>query len=171
MNQDTSDAGHIRKTAPVYLVWSGEMMFDAPLERAWTHVINYPSWQNYSTVKHITGEVGKEGEVVLLSKDEKGFEFPPYFARTIKLEPPHRVIWKTYPEKSSPGNEFFGIVEFRLDEVDGKTRYWFQSLYEFLVPYENEDELDQFRKQQDDNMSTLYESIYPKLRKLIEQRR
>jgi len=158
------------KIAPVHLVWNGEMLFDAPLQHVWRHVIDYPSWQNYSAVEHVSGPTGQEGEVVLLKKDEKGFEFPPYYARTIKREPPNWVIWKTYPQIVTPENDFFGIVEFRLNEIGDKTRYWFQSLYEFSVRYEDERELDEFRRRQHDNMTTLYASIYPKLKKLVERR-
>jgi hypothetical protein len=169
VNREASALNSDRKIAPVDLVWNGEMLFDAPLEVVWRYVIDYPSWQNYSSVTHISGKAGGEGEVVLLRKDEKGFEFPPYYARTIKLQPPRWVIWKTYPVNASAENSFAGVVEFKLDKVDGKTRYWFQSVYEFAVPYQDDRELDDFRKRQNDNMLTLYASINPKLKKLIEQ--
>jgi hypothetical protein len=158
------------KVAAVDLVWNGEWTFDAPLHDVWRHVIDYPSWQNYSSVEHVSGQVGCEGEVVLLRKDEPGFEFPPYYARTIKLDPPHWVIWKTFPMRASPENQFSGIVEFRLNEASGRTRYWFQSIYEFSVPHTEEAELHKFRQRQNANMLRLYDSIYPKLQALIGSR-
>src|SRR5579859_3780402 len=111
-----------RKTAPVDLVWNGEMLFDAGIEDVWRHLINYSSWQDYSVVQHVSGEAGQEGEVVLLNKVEPGFTFPAYFARTIKLEPPRRVIWKTYPQSTEPDIDFSGIIEFRLNQEGPQTR-------------------------------------------------
>lgn len=152
---------------PVYLVWNGEMSFDAPRDLVWRHVIDYPSWQQYSRVERLAGRAGQEGELVMLVKEEKGFEFPPYYARTIKLEAPRRVIWKTYPERGQEV-DFFGIVEYQLDEIPGGTRLRYDTLYEFLVPYRDERELEEYRKQQYDNFGALFALILPKLRKAVE---
>src|SRR5262245_35649011 len=88
-----------RKIAPVYLLWEEERLIQAAPQGVWSHVLTYPSWQNYPIMQHSTGTAGTEGEVVLLKKDDAGFEFPPYYARTIKLDPGSRIVWKTYPEK------------------------------------------------------------------------
>lgn len=157
-----------RKIAPVYLLWEGDLILDSPIKDAWPHVINYPSWQNYSSVEHISGEPGQEGEVVLLKKDEEGFTFPPYCTRTIKLDPACRVIWKTYPAEPTEENDFFGIVDFSLHEMNGKTRFSYKTLYEFLVPYRNENDLHTFREQQYDNFEALFSSILPKLQEQVK---
>lgn len=149
--------------APVYLFWEGETLLDAPVERAWPHVIDYPSWQSYSLVQHVSGPPGEEGEVVLLKKEEGG-EFPPYYARTIKLEPGRRIVWKTYPQIRAEGNDYFGIVEFRLLSAGGKTRFCHESLYEFMVPYRDESELEAFRKRSYEGAAMMFESILPKLK-------
>src|SRR5688572_4451745 len=130
------------KTTPVYLFWNGEMLLDAPVDKAWKHVLDYPSWQSYSSVEHVSGPPSQDGEVVRLRKDEKGFAFPPYYARTIKLDPPRRVVWKTYPESTGGQGDFFGIVEFQLHEAQGKTRFCYNTIYEFLVPHAEEAELE-----------------------------
>jgi hypothetical protein len=153
---------------PVYLVLSGEFVIDASTAEVWRHVVNYPSWQNYSSVQHISGQPGGEGEVVLLRKEEKGFTFPPYYARTIRLEPERRAIWKTYPEKRSPATDFFGIVEFGLDDWKGKTRFSYDTLYEFMVPYTHKQELEVFRHRERENFETLLATIFPKLKVLAE---
>lgn len=155
--------------APVYLFWEGEMLLDAPVRLAWPHVIDYPSWQSYSSVEHISGAMGQEGEVVLLRKEEVGFEFPPYYARTLKLEPQRRVVWKTYPQQAAAGNDFFGIVEFKLFEAQQKTRFCYNTLYEFQVPYRQEGELEAFRNQQYENFGRLFEAILPKLKKRVSE--
>jgi hypothetical protein len=155
---------------PVYLVWNGTTLLDAPVARAWPHVINYTAWQHYPVAEHISGAPGREGEVVLLKKDEAGFSFPPYYARTIKLDPPRRVIWKTYPLQGTQGPHFFGIVDFRLVEVDnGKTRFCYDFLYEFLMPGTDESELEAFRTSSYKNTEQMFASILPKLQKLVEQ--
>ena len=156
-----------RKIGPVYLFWNGETTLDSPVKAAWPHVLNYPSWQNYSTVQTISGKPGQEGEVVVLRKDEMGIQFPPYCARTILLQPEHRVVWKTWPQQRSEELDFFGIVEFRLYAADSdKTRFVYNTVYEFMVPYRQESELQTFREQQYQNFELLFSSILPKLKAL-----
>lgn len=154
---------------PAYLVWNGETMLDASIDRAWPHVLNYTAWQHYPISQHVSGEPGKEGEVVLLKKDEAGFSFPPYYARTIKLDPPRRVIWKTYPQESSAGPQFFGIVDFKLFDAGGSTRFCYDFIYEFLMPFEKDHELEAFRKKSTADTEAMFASILPKLRTLIAQ--
>lgn len=156
-------------SVPVYLVWHGETMLNAPIERCWPHVLNYTSWQHYPVAQPVSGERGKEGEVVLLKKDEAGFTFPPYYARTIKLEPRRRIIWKTWPETATPELDFFGIVDFTLHEAKGKTRFCYDFLYELLVPARGESELEELRKQQYANTEAMFAAILPKLKKLVEE--
>jgi hypothetical protein len=170
MNQHALNTNDSLKITPFYLVRKGEMIIDSPVKATWPHVINYPSWQNFPTIKRISGEPGLEGEVVLLRKEEEGFSFPAYFARTIKLEPERRVIWKTYPEQQAPEVEFFGIVEFRLVPIETQTRFCFDFLYEFLVPHRGETELAMFQKRQQDNFTALFAATFPKLKSLVEKR-
>lgn len=155
---------------PVYIVVGGDLMIGAPIAEVWHHVLNYPSWQNFPVVKHISGDPGGEGEVVLLRKDEKGFVFPAYYARTIKIEPRRRIIWKTYPEERAPNSDFFGIVDFRLEERGGKTLFSNSLLYEFLVSYTDKSELEAFRSKQLENFDTLGSAVFPKLKALAEKR-
>lgn len=169
MDVQASRADEACRIEPVYLFWNGEIMLDAPVRIAWPHVINYPSWQNYSSVQHISGPVEQEGEVVLLRKEEAGFEFPAYYARTLKLEPERRVVWKTYPQHAAPGNDFFGIVEFRLYEEQPKTRFCYNTLYEFQVPHRHVSELEVFRTQQYENFGRLFDAILPKLKKMVAE--
>lgn len=140
-------------------------MLEASPEKVWPHVLDYPSWQNYAIVQHVSGTPGQEGEVVLLQKDELGIKSTPYLARTIKLDPGRRVIWKTYRENA----DYFGIVEFRIDEVQGKTRFCWNLLYEYVIPYEHESELAAFRKQQYEYFETLSSVVFPKLKNRVEK--
>ena len=155
--------------SPVYVLVEGQMTLNATAAQTWPHVINYLSWQNYSIAKHISGEVGKEGEVVLLKKDESGASSTPYYARTIKVEPERRVVWKIFREHSTEGGWTFGIVSFRLDEIDGKTRFSYDLMYEFDAPTADEDELRLFKEQQHRNYQTLLSSILPKLKIRVEE--
>lgn len=169
MNLSTSEVYGADRLVPVYLVFNGETLLEAPVKDAWPHVINYTAWQNYPIAQHISGKVGQEGEVVLLKKDETGFTFPPYYARTIKLEPPHRIIWKTYPEKATPELDFFGIVDFTLHEEQRKTRFYYNFLYELRMPARSESELEEFRDQQHANTEAMFTAILPKLKRLVEK--
>jgi Polyketide cyclase / dehydrase and lipid transport len=146
---------------PVYLMADGELILDAPPDSSWPHVIDYTSWQGFSAVEHVSGRRGEAGELVLLRKEEPGFEFPPYFARTIKIDPGVRVIWKTYPADGSAS--FFGIVDYRLEPEGGSTRFVWSVLYEFLVPSAPDEELEEVQRQQYDNFQRLFDSVFPKL--------
>lgn len=169
MNAQTTETDGAPNVAPVYLVMEGEFRIEAPLKAVWSHVLNYPSWQNFPVHKHVSGPPAGEGEVVMLRKEEKGFTFPAYYALTIKLDPESRVLWKTYPAEKGSEVEFFGIVEFRVREAQGGTRFSYNFLYEFQVPYQQESELEAFRKQQYENFTILLSSIFPKLKRLAEQ--
>lgn len=169
MDIDTAGGNDVPKIAPVYFVRNGEVMLDASVRHAWPYVVNYPSWQNYSIVQHVSGEPGEEGEVVLLKKEEGISAFPPYYARTIKLEPEKRIIWKTYPEKKNQGRDYFGFVEFRVYDAQGRTRFCYNTLYEFLLSYRDEGELDAFRRQQNENAESVYSTVFLKLKELVEK--
>ena len=169
-NGDETQAD-VRSVAPVYLVWSGETTLNCSISEAWPHVVNYSSWQTYSTVQHVSGEPDREGEVVLLKKDEKGAAgYPPYYARTVKRDEGRRIIWKCYPQEVPKEGDFYGFVEFRVSEQGGKTLFWYNLIYEFQVPYQNISELVSFQKQQYLNAETLFEVILPKLKALVESR-
>jgi hypothetical protein len=114
--------------------------------------------------QHISGRPGQEGEVVLLKKEEEGFTTPPYYARTIKLDPGHKVIWKVFFDNEI---DFFGIVEFEVHEANDKTRFEYNLLYEWLVSYSDESELDSFRQQQYDRYEIMISTIFPKLQQLV----
>jgi hypothetical protein len=159
------------KVAPVYVVLEGELLIDAPVEFTWPYVVDYPSWQDYSRVETVSGKHGEQGEVLLLIKEEEGFEFPPYYARIIRLEPNRRFLGKTWPIETNDENDFFGIVDFRIEDAGGKTRFIYNTLYEFNVRYEHEDELEAVRQSQQQNFEKLISAVMPKLKELVERRR
>lgn len=154
--------------SPVYLYWEGEIPLGAPVEKAWRHLIDYPSWQNFSLVQHVSGEVGQEGEVVRLQKAEANFTFPPYYARTIRLQPGHRVTWKVYLEERTPQTNFFGIVDFIVFPEAEQTRLAHRCLYEFWVPHETLEELESFRRRTYQEFDAVFAVTWPKLKTLVE---
>jgi hypothetical protein len=158
----------MKSSTPIYQVWDGELLIEAPLQTVWRNMLDYPSWQHFPTVKHLSGEPGQEGELVMLKKVEKGFEFPAYHAYTIKLEPLRRVIWKVYLETGVEPYEFFGIVEFEVDAVAHQTLFSYHLLYEFLLPTDDRVAVEQFREQQHESFSALVTQIFPNLKKLSE---
>jgi hypothetical protein len=163
---DTPDMqGSGARRAHVYIVREGSMFIGAPVKEVWRLALDYPSWQNYSIVRHISGEPGGEGEVVLLKKEEAGVQTTPYYARTIKLEPKRRVIWKTFRDDT----DYFGIVEFRVEGKDGGSQFSFNVLYEHVVTYNDEADVDAFRIRQYGNVDTLFSTILPKLKNLAEE--
>jgi len=163
MSLETAAADGIHRIAPVYLVWHGEFTLDAPPEEVWRHVINYTSWQNYSTVRHVSGERGQEGEVVLLQKDD----LRPYYARTVKLDPGSRIVWKTFPQERTEENDFFGFVDFKVRDVQGRGCFCYDNLYEFRVRHREQTELDQFRQQLHEKAEVMFATILPKLQSVV----
>jgi len=155
---------------PVYLVLDGEMILNAPVKESWPHVMNYASWQDYSIVRHLSGEPGKEGELVMLKKEDLA-SFPPFYARTIKLEPECRVIWKTYAEDDGRSCGFFGIVEFRISELERKTRFSYSVVYEFPVSSHDEGEIALLRRQRYEEYEAMLSQVLPKLKRLVEASR
>jgi hypothetical protein len=168
MNASASNTDDGRKVAPVYVLWNGETTLDSSIENAWPHVIDYASWQNYSIVEHVSGERGQEGQVMRLKKDELGPAFPPYYARTIKLDPQRRIVWKVYPETPGQALDYFGIVDFKLYEASGKVRFRYDMVYEYLLPYQDEAELSAFRRMKYENLEKLLAAVLPKLKTLVE---
>jgi hypothetical protein len=160
-----------RRIAPVYVLLDHEMLLDAPIADAWPHIVNYPSWQNYSSVERISGQQGCVGEVVALRKEEKGFAFPPYYARTLRIDAPTRIVWKTFLAQGAHEIDRFGIVDFRLIDLGERTRFCSHLVYEFLVPYRDECEVSAFQRQQEENFKALHAATRPKLQALIEKRR
>jgi hypothetical protein len=77
----------------------------------------------------------------------------------------------TWPVEINDENDFFGIVDFRLEDAGGTTRFIYDVLYEFNVRYEHEDELDAARKTQEQNFGILTSSVLPKLKELVERSR
>lgn len=146
----------------VYVVRRGDLELEAPVERVWPELLSYTSWQNYSVVQHISGEPGGEGEVVLLQKDEKGSSSLPYYARTVKIDPLERVIWKTFRE----GHDYSGIVEFEIDDLGGRTRFSYRTLYEHVFP--SAAEAEAFRSERETGFTTLTSTVFPQLKRLVE---
>lgn len=153
-----------QETTHVYTVHRGDMMIDAPVERVWPWVIDYASWQNYSIQENVSGEPGAEGEVVRLKKDEPGSSGTPYLARTILIEPERRIIWKTFMEDAP----YFGIVEFEVEDVDGRTRFSYRTLYENVLPTTDPDEVAEFRRERTVGIEEMVASIFPKLKEYAE---
>jgi hypothetical protein len=161
---EAPESNAARKYEPVYLIRDLEITFDAPPERAWPHVVDYSSWQDYPTVQHISGEPGQEGELVLM---EKAGVATPYYTKTIKLDPGRRIVWKCYPETPTEGNDYFGFVDFRVIGVEGGSCFRSEAIFEFMVPYENESELDAFREQLSAGEEKLLVSLQ-RLKELVE---
>jgi uncharacterized protein YndB with AHSA1/START domain len=171
MSAATPESSNPVKIEPVYMFWDTELLIQAPAKDVWPHLVDYKSWQTYSLLERVSGKPGEVGEVMRMRKDEKGFVFPTYYARTIKIEPGHRIVWKTFMDKGATDVDRFGIVDFRLyEKPDGTTLFRDHLIYEFLVPYRDESELDAFREQQNKNMETLFSVTRPKLKKLVEKR-
>jgi uncharacterized protein YndB with AHSA1/START domain len=152
------------RIATLYVVFENEVTFAAPREQAWPHVLAYPTWQTYSRVEHVSGEPGGEGEVVLLEKD--GYPFP-IRAQTIKLDPGRRFMGKVGAAEPSEGNDWFGFVDFRLEDAEGGSSLRVNSVYEHRVPYEDARELAEFHAAQAAVDETFKTSLQ-KLKALVE---
>jgi hypothetical protein len=143
--------GQTRQMGTVDLVSYRELLLDAPINDAWRRAIDYPSWQGYTNLEHVSGPAGQEGEVCLISKPEGVLVWQPKYIRTVKLDPPRQVIWKIYsPMKGSKWDyEFTATVEYRLTQKEAhKTQLAIQVIKEYLVPYAHDSELDEVRRRE-----------------------
>jgi len=155
---------------PVFMILDNETILPASPEEVWPTLLDYPTWQNYSEVRRISGVIGEVDEVVALIKKEKGFVFPPYYARTLKIDPPRRIVWRTFIDKGADPIDRSGIVDFRLYPCAEGSRFCTHLYYEYLVPHDTEEELVAFRASQEVNFRTLQAATRPKLLALIEAR-
>lgn len=150
--QQDVDAGAARKRGTVDIVSVQDLILNGPIAEVWPIAVDYPSWQAYIHRELVAGRAGEEGEVFLIGKDDDELAGQRKYCRTVKLDPPHQVIWRIYSE---PGGgdweyEFAGTVEYRLTETDNgqKTRFVIQVIKEFVVPYEDEAELVEVQKRE-----------------------
>lgn len=164
MRDPTDDASQ----DPTYVVLNGAAMLEADAKAAWAHIINYPSWQNYSIVQYVSGKAGQEGELLLLKKEERGASSTAYYARTVKIEPERRIIWKIFREKPAEGEATFGIVDFSVQAAEGGSLFTYRLFYEFASPQGGEDDLELFREQKQQGIKNLLAAVIPKLEALVK---
>jgi hypothetical protein len=172
MEEDAMSSISTVKDSPVYVIMDGGFSLDASVDVAWGSVVDFPSWQGFSSIERISGVIGAEEEVFLLVKNGESFDFPPFYARTLRVEPHRRIIWKTFPADVLEGTGFVGIVEFRLESAEaGTSRFSYHSIYEFNGPFSSEAERLSFRNAQYDDFSNEWKLIGPKLEELVVARR
>jgi hypothetical protein len=153
-----------KNSAPVYVVRRGDLIISAPIAIVWQHVLDFPTWQKYSIVESVSGEPGKEGEVLHLKKDE-GLDMEAYYARTIRLEHESRALWKTF----RPGEPYFGVVDFNVERIDDETtRFFYNVFYEFVVEYGDPAELAAFEAHINGNFDVLTQVVLPRLKTVAE---
>lgn len=152
--------------SPIYLLWTRQIILDAPPAHAWPFLIDFTAWQNYPIAEHVSGPRGGEGEVVLLKKDETGFSFPPYFARTCILDAPHRVVWKTYPNEGPEPQSFVGIVDFSMQAIGEGAKLSLQLFYE-MNPTPEVADVQAFRADYYRSTSEMFDAVLPRLQRLV----
>ena len=158
------------KITTVDMIVEGEIELDCSVARVWPSIMNYTSWQNFTHAEHISGVEGGEGEIVLLCKREKGTDiYPPYYARTMLIEPEKRFIWKTYFEQENSAFDFSGIVDFRLKDQLGSTLFTYNMYYEYFVKNLSEEERVKFKKDRLADFNIMMPTILGKLKTLVEQ--
>jgi hypothetical protein len=157
-----------RKIGIVDVVQSREWQLNAPVGEVWRGVIDYPSWQGYPSVQHISGPVGQEGEIVRLEKPKGEFFWRPKYCRTVKLDPLRPVIWKVDSIEAPDDLKWSASVDYRLHmQEDGKTKLQCQVIKEFVVPYENERELDEVCKRENEQQGAYMDANFPRLEALL----
>lgn len=156
--------------APAYMVLDGSLTLAGPVEDVWPIVLDFPGWQDFSSSETVSGTPGAVREVTLLKKEEPGLEsFPPYYARTVKIVPRERIIWKTFPQRSSADDPtFFGIVDFRLEPRGNETLFIYNVFYEFVVNDLDETEAIAYENEMTANFGQMMASVFPKLVRLCE---
>jgi hypothetical protein len=167
-----------RRVSPVDLFLSGQFKLDASAAQAWPVVLDYTAWQTYPIAENVSGQPGELGEVVRLRKVAESFETPPYFARTVALEPGRRIVWKVYPEKSGKEEVFLGAVgfsgyvDFQVSEAgEDSALFSYNAIYEYLVSHEEDSELSGFRAKSSAEIEVMYDAMWDRLRELVAETR
>jgi len=154
---------------PVNFVICGELTIDAPVEAVWPRALEYTSWQHFTHVESISGKASEEGEVVLLRKVEKGLEeFPPYYAKTLKLVNKKQIVWKTFPKEGEDFSDFTGIIDFRFRPVNGNTNFSYSIYYEFRIQENDDKKVQEYERDMKANFEALIADTMPRLKHLVE---
>jgi hypothetical protein len=97
-----------------------------PIATAWKILLDYRAWNPHFhgvDVTPIRGTPGTEGELVVI-KDAVSYvegEPPPeFYAETVKVQPPHRVVWCVF---SKAGPAFRNFVDFGLTETNDGVKF------------------------------------------------
>lgn len=157
-------------TEAACLVFSGTIALPGTAETIWPLIEDYTGWQDFSKAEPISGTPGAVREVVLLKKEEPGLEtFPPYYARTMKVERPRQIVWKTFPQRRSGTDPtFFGIVDFRLDPRGAQCDFTYNVYYEFVVDMTDDAKVAAYEAEMTAGFQQLFASAFPKLIKLCK---
>lgn len=153
-------------TSVVHIVYDADMVIAAPRAVVWPCAVAYPTWQNFAVARTVSGRPGAEGEVVALQKDEAVYRSTPYFARTLRIDPERRLIWKTYRENS----DYFGIIEFMLEDHPDGTLFRKHLIYEHYVESVDPAAVAAWRSERIALVEAMQANVTPKLKQLAEAR-
>jgi hypothetical protein len=157
---------------PVYVVCDAERLIARERADCWTHVLDYTSWQDYRSRETIAGTPGEIGEVVRLEMGEAGMEsFPPYLAKTICIEAQRQIVWKTFSIQGEAESEFFGIVNFRLNDAPAaQTRFAASVYYEYRLEWPNAAARAQFAHDRKAELVTLMATLLERFSSRVASR-
>lgn len=172
----TNSADTGSKVGRVDMVYNTTLHAEAPLKEAFWTVFDYPAWQGYETIVHVSGPKGEEGELASIekTKDEPGWQEK--FCKTIKLDPLKQIIWRVYTDPGQVGADgwergFDVTVDYRFEATTSeKTTIHMQVIKEFFVPYEDESELAGVQQSEYRHQVELMEHLAPRLYDLLAKR-
>jgi hypothetical protein len=107
-------------------VYYANSLVNCPLPKVWELLLDYEAWNPSfadALVTRVAGEPRTEGEIVLIKKsvlDAIGQPIPEFYAETVKLIVPRRIVWYVYPRE---GDSFRNFVDFGLTEVATGVRF------------------------------------------------
>lgn len=108
-------------------IYYAESTVNCRIQKAWELMLNYQTWNPGflgATITRVLGEPNSEGEVVQIGLlDPTGRPLPPFYARTMKVEPCRRIAWYCH---SKLDDSFRTFLEFGLAALTSGTRFSIQ---------------------------------------------
>lgn len=152
-----------------YLVRKFEMMIDAPRKAVWPYLLDFTSFnQTFEKVELLSGEENCVGAVSLLTKLQGKWFMPPYLVKVIRVIPEEQIVWKMFPRE---GEGFFGFVDFRIEDNEGKTKFIDQLYFEYKVPRMADAKVAEYEERLQKDYEALEKEIFRKLKSLAERKR
>lgn len=113
------------------LISHSEVVIDQSAARIWPYILDPNEWKQGVRLVHVSGEIGKAGEVFAAMSRTAGDSKPAFYAQNVEVVPHRRRVIKMY---DADGGALTGYASWELDEQNaGATRVSYRVYAEALL--------------------------------------